>query len=104
MLLITLPQIKKMRGDIMSPTLNTLLTVIAFIVSILAFAYAVANASKNRKCLQVAIDPNTDPNCPAGGSYCGSSEGWQCSGTWPLTHKNCKTKYLTGGTCRCSCE
>ncbi len=56
-------------------------------------------------CTPQAVDPNTDPNCIAGGEICGTSEGQMCKdNTWPIPNDHCTTVYLLGGTCRCSCK
>jgi len=56
-----------------------------------------------KPCIQVAVDPNTDPNCIAGGSKCGTCEGQMCNDGWFYNYY-CTTVKLVGGTCVCRCQ
>ena len=79
-----------------------LLYVVLALVIIVGAAVA-AGWSTAKPCTSVAVSPGIDSQCPAGGTYCASSEGQHCSGTWPL-RKHCKTNYSPNGTCSCLCQ
>ena len=59
------------------------------------------NAAK--PCPQVAVDPDTDPNCIVGGSKCGTAEGQMCIDGW-FSNDYCTTVKLLGGSCVCRCQ
>ncbi len=80
--------------------LNTVLAVLALIIAIAALT--VAGWSTAKPCVPVTVPAGIDTGCPAGGTYCGGSEGQHCAGTWPF-RDHCKTVYNPNGTCTCSC-